>query len=180
MRFAFLAFTALLATTGCKTDKRPPWHHPSLNIADIDTLTLVFASYYLDGGTTEIYAITDTGRRCSIRLNQHMLLGEYELGTVDSPGRLCFNDQLIAVRSPAEKQLIELLRSARLKPIAVDDLRRLYEADIVTFSNLDAVPSLDDADELRRYQNAIVEYVSTDGYLDAAKSGIPYKPGADG
>ena len=170
----------MLSVLGCSEDRRAPWHHPSLNLTDVESLNLIASAYYLDGGSTEIYAITDSGKRCSIRLNQHSLLGDYELGNPDSPGRLCFNERLIAVRSANEKHLVQLLQSASLMPLEIDDLRLIHDLDNVSSSDLDNMTMLNDKGEIQRHRDSIVDYVGTDRYVEAARSGIPYIPATDG
>ncbi len=180
MRFAGLILASSLFALGCSDNHRSPWHHPTLNLNDVEAITLIASAYYLDGGTTEIYAITDSGKRCSIRLNQHSLLGDYELDKPDSPGRLCFNNRLIAVRSTSEQHVLELLQSAILKPIAIDDLRRIHELDNVSPSELSNLTRLVESGELERHRDSIVDFVETDRYVEAARSGIPYSPATDG
>ena len=180
MRPTCLMLASLLAIIGCSEHRRSPWHHQSVNLTDVEALTLVTSAYYLDGGTTEIYAITESGKRCFIRLNQHSLLGDYELDNPDSPGRLCFNERLITVRSSGERPLLELLQSARLMPITIDDLQMIHGLDSVSASDLDKLSVLNDKGELKRYRDAIVNYVKTDQYVEVAQLGIPYVPATDG
>lgn len=172
MRLTFLLATALLVIVGCTAKEPPPWHHSSLDLTDVEALTLVVGAYYLDGGTTVIYAITDSGMRCSIRLNQHLLPGEYELGTLESPGRLCFNEKLIDVRSSDEQHLIALLESAIVTPLQIDNLRRLRDLDTVSPSDFDNLGNADYMDEIQRLRKSVIEYVGTDQYVAVAENGM--------
>lgn len=170
----FVGFT--LCFVGCSdspSETSDPWHHEALDIADVRSLSLVAGAYHQDGGTIEIYGVSGSGHRCVVRLNQIKLTGEYVLNVPDSPGRLCFNERLIRVRSTDEVQLIELLQAAEVTPLRLNDVRKIQELSRVTQADLEGLSVKDDRGEVDRLRNSIVDCVNSERYIDIAENGIP-------
>jgi hypothetical protein len=77
------------------------------------SLTLHDSAYMLDGGTTCLMCTDEAGRQRTITLAQSMFpepnpLSEY------IPGRLYLDDDLVAVRSAEEQDILAALRSAKI------------------------------------------------------------------
>ncbi|MEM7316609.1 MAG: hypothetical protein AAF497_26045, partial [Planctomycetota bacterium] len=73
-------------------------------------ITLTDWGYALDGGSITLEAVTETGERCSIRLNQRVF------DSYENPGRLLFDNELVEVRSSEEQRIVELLAAAEITP----------------------------------------------------------------
>jgi len=135
-------------------------------------ITIVDSSFFLDGGTVALHAITDDGLKCSIQLNQRVFSDFYA-----DPGRLFFNGERIDVRSDKESQIVRLLKTASIEsvikepppnsspPISKnalilgDDIRQFFESS--PQSNLE------------RFRNQIVEFIESDEYVRIATCGLP-------
>lgn len=168
---AILLCSAFIA--GCATSESKSWYAQSLALEDINSLRLIFWSYALDGGTTTLYAVTDKGHRCIIRLNQHAIFDDYSPSENDAPGRLLFNDSLIDVRSDSEGKLIDLLKGATLKLISGDDLRGLSDNATTIVPVLDGMTIADEKNTLKMCRDEIVEFVLSDAYIKIAQHGLP-------
>ena len=163
---AFAVFLTLV--TGC-TREPDVWYTESLVLTDVQTLTVFDGCYTLDGGTTTLFALTETGDRCVIRLNQHAM------GGYDNPGRLFFNAAMIDVRSPRENLVLDLLRSATIE---LDDKYEsesntpTRDADIVLGDDISLVLSQTPLENLQSFRNQILSYVESDLYVQIANNGL--------
>ena len=162
-----------IATVGCtpETERRDPWFSQMLTLEDTGAITIVTdGGFITDGGTMELYAVTESGRRCSIRLNQHTFFEGYRLDSTDAPGRLCFNDRLIDVRSADEHKLIQLLKNANFHAVGIEGMRQLIDHEIVEPAHLHALASDSVGLDMHYFRDSIVEYVESDRYVETARS----------
>ena len=172
--------TCVPLIVGCSTDAPNSRPAQSVDLNEVDSITLVAWELTLDGGTSTLGAVTDDGYLCSIRLNQHVLAGEFPLDAAVSPGRLFFEDSLIEVRSLQEKRLIDLLQSATIALVELEDPRRLAQTVPVDFDTIKALAvedvtlAVEDDDNLLdRSRDEIVAFVLSDEYVDIARNGLP-------
>ena len=161
-----------VAIIGCATNVSVPWHSQSIAFEDIDSMTLVCWSFTLDGGTTTLYAVTDDGHRCEIRLNQHALAGDYPLNEGHAPGRLLFNDSPVGVRSEQEARLLDLLNDSAFALIKPEDLRALIKSAAVDPAMLNRMAIEDEKHRLATFRNEMVAFVLSDAYVDIASHGL--------
>jgi hypothetical protein len=76
-------------------------------------LTFHNCAYALDGGTTVLYAADERGAEHYVTLGQHAYVEPVsDCGRI--PGRLHFDGQAIAVRSPVESDLLARLKAAEV------------------------------------------------------------------
>lgn len=164
----------MIGILGCSpnAEKQDRWISRSLTLNRIDSITVVAAALVQDGGTVEIYAITEGGKRCLIRQNQHAFCGDYPLNTINSPGRLIFNDQLIDVRSDNERKVLELLRDARFFPVEVEALGALVSTKPITGEQLHRLTSDRPDSSSTKIRDDLVQFVESERYLDVATSGL--------
>ena len=132
-------------------------------LADLPTsITLVESNYWLDGGSTTLHAVSESGTEHLIHLNQRRMPGS------KNPGRLLFDYTLIPVRSDAETRIIELLRSAKVdadegapptqpKNRLGDDIKNVLENS--------------PAANIEEFRREIIEYLQSDEYLEIARTG---------
>ncbi|TWT79652.1 hypothetical protein CA13_10580 [Planctomycetes bacterium CA13] len=167
---------SLVSTFGCSTDteQSTPWISQAIALRNIDAITIVEDGGLIqDGGTVELYGVTKSGHRCFIRLNQHALYGDYLLATAESPGRLCFNNQLIDVRSADEEELLRLLKNAEVKSVGLDGLRQLIKTKSNTTDQIRSLSYGSRDEYLQDRVDSIVDYVESERYVDVARNGFP-------
>ncbi len=107
-------------------------------------LTLYNVRFVFDGGTRHLYATDERGAEHRITLVQRM---QQISDPRELPGRLYFDDDLVAVRSDLESDLLRLLKTAELSPCA------------------NAPP---DSEILRGAVNALISFVESDAYVSLA------------
>ena len=157
--FIIVVFCAI-ATVGCtpEAERRDPWFSQTLTLEDTSAITIVTdGGFITDGGTMELYAVTESRRRCSIRLNQHTFFEGYRLDSADAPGRLCFNDRLIDVRSADEHKLIQLLKDAKFLAVGIEGMQQLIDHDIVMPAHLHALVSDSVGLDMHYFRDSIVD-----------------------
>ena len=133
-------------------------------------ITVIDASYLLDGGTMTLYALTDSGLKCQIRLNQRAF------DSYPDPGRLYFNDQLIDIRSDDESTILELLKTASI--ISKDRLsspseNRISKKALILGDDIKEVLENSPEDNLRKFRDNIITFVESDEYVHIAEHGPP-------
>src|SRR4051812_33266881 len=69
------------------------------------SIRLIRSSYFTDGGTTVLHAVTKTGGACRFCLTQRFF--EPPLA-----GRLPINEQVVNVRSKEDRRILNLLQNA--------------------------------------------------------------------
>ena len=127
-------------------------------------LTINDALYAMDGGTTVLCATDECGVKRSVLLGQHRFP---DARTLVPAGRLCFDGDLVPIRSEFESAVLDLLRDAdighytspqagsgKLSPNAIilgDDIRQALESS--------------PEENLRRYCESIVRFVESDDFL---------------
>ena len=159
----------VVIVAGCGPNKRGHWVPHFIAIDDINSLTLLYGSIVLDGGTVTLLAVTDGGYLCTIDLNQHTIPSDGSRNPEPFPGRLLFNNSPIDVRSRDEQLLIGLLQKAEVLYVDVEGLRELSQAETVNLDQLEAIKADDDNDHLDRLRNQIVTFVLSDAYVNIAK-----------
>ncbi len=176
IRISIIAVVCAIATVGCtpEAERRDPWLSQVLTLEDTSAITIVIDGGFIqDGGTIELYAVTKSGRRCSIRLNQHTFFEGYRLNAADSPGRLCFNDRLIGVRSADEQKVLGLLGKAEFVAVGIKGMRQLIDLEIIETAHLQSLASDSSNSDMRYFRDSIVDYVESDQYVALANNGIP-------
>ena len=136
-RSILLLLLALVAISGCNSNHL---------VDETESIHIVEAHYWSDGGTTTFLVTTKSGTECSIRLNQ------YVFNTYGHPGRLFFNKELVDVRSEHEAKIIELLSNATFGP---------------------DYPDASPQQSMEHYRDKVVEYLESDEYVEIATNGLP-------
>ena len=133
-------------------------------------LTLVESSFWLDGGSITLHAVTDSGEKCRVHLCQRSL-------AATGAGWLYFNEERVEVRSDEETKIVELLRAAPIElkreerpsssepPISKNAM--ILSEDIKEF--FESTPE----QNLRKFRDEIVRFVESDEYVVIAKNGLP-------
>ncbi|WP_146602912.1 hypothetical protein [Novipirellula aureliae] len=176
MTLSRVLLACVLTTLGCASKTRRPWDSRPVTLSDIDSITLVLGAIAQDGGSRELVGVTNTGQMCLIALNQHSFLGNYPLHEIESPGRLCFNERLVGVRSKDERLIMDLLRSADFLPVTDEGIRQLVNMDTIAHTDLETFASDSDGQFLRAIRDHILAYVETEKYIEVAKNGLPLHP----
>ena len=132
------------------------------------TLTTCDSKYFLDGGTTILEAIDNTGCERSLMLVQHRFPTPSD-GLELLPGRLYFSGELIEMRSEEESQLLHLLRTAEFQVKAPKDTSGTtieIASDAIVFGDdIKDVLTRSPVDNLRALAEKIVQYVESEAYL---------------
>lgn len=134
----------------------------------IEAVTVVSSAYTLDGGTTTLFLVTESGQKCIVRLNQH------QFPHTQDPGRLFFNDEIVDVRSPEEAKIIALLQAAEFDSVAHGSVTH---SEDISGRNAAVVSEMDvtEGDEtFRRLRDSIVRFLLSDEYVAMAKRGSVY------
>ncbi|MCA8992888.1 MAG: hypothetical protein KDA88_12945 [Planctomycetaceae bacterium] len=134
------------------------------------SITLTEAEFWFDGGTISLHAVTETGDECRIRLNQRMF------DTYANPGRLCFNDRPVDIRSKAESEIVDLLKLASVVPREAPQKltdERISPNAIILGDDIKDVVNSSPGENLLRHRDRIVAYVESDEYVQIAKNGVP-------
>lgn len=159
---SFLLF--VLVFVGCHTPKQLS----RVPLEDVRAIVILYSLITSDGGTIEIVAKTDPEGSCVVRLNQTMFSDGYPLGETDSPGRLCFNGNLIDVRSDEETHLITLMLAADFSPLEFDEAVWKFVPDTTDPAG--------HIEELKQLRDRIVNYVNSEAYVEVAENGVPGDP----
>jgi hypothetical protein len=133
-------------------------------------ITLVESSFWLDGGSVTLHALTEAGEPCRVHLSQRCFPDS-------GAGRLFFNEELVDVRSDNESRIIALLREAsiqlkREQPAPSNELPISKNAMILSDDIKEVLESTPEQN-LRRFRDDIVRFVESDAYVDIAKNGLP-------
>ena len=134
------------------------------------SLILTDCSYGLDGGSINIEAQDQSGRTHQISLPQHRIPENFKPTQI--PARLHLNGTPVALRSVAESQLLDALRTASVESVETDSQpgisasRLVLSRDIETY--LEAVDESPDA-AIRLLVQRVVDFVVSDEYLTIAK-----------
>jgi hypothetical protein len=120
---------------------------------------------YLDGGTIHLKALTESNRRFSIHLNQHMFPG------TSKPGRLLCNGKLVDIRSERESYLLCLLENAeiQIEELPRPDADPNYIGPPIESIESEQQSRIDWLDELR---NSIIDFVRSERYIEVSKHGV--------
>ena len=127
-------------------------------------ITLVESNYWLDGGSTTLHAVSESGRKHQIHLTQRLLPES------TNPGRLYFDHKLIAVRSNEETVIIELLRNANVDA-ATESPAPPKRKQLILSEDIKAVMENSPADNIESFREQIIKYLLSDDYLEMARMG---------
>ena len=132
------------------------------------SITITDSAYWLDGGTTTLLGRTNAGEDFSIQLNQRVF-DDYR-----HPGRLMFNGQLVDVRSDAESQILDLLKSATIEIVEHEATseNRICKNPIILGDDIKQVMDNSPEENLRQFRDEITAYVESDEYVAIATKGI--------
>lgn len=134
------------------------------------TLILYTGAYALDGGTTILYARDEAGKEHSVRLVQHAF--PHPDAPLDRiPGRLYFNNELIAVRSGLEARLLEVLFNAAARvqdnpESATGD--RISPNTLILGDDIKRVVQGSPEQNLRAMLQSVIDYVASEAYVTFA------------
>ena len=128
------------------------------------------SAYFLDGGTTQLFFIDEQNKEHLVLLRQHAFVSYRKSCPEDLPGRLYFNENLIEIRSPEEKSLLTLLKSADLQ----------YKREVGSSSERNPFPSNVNSDDIKEILNQspeenlrslrnVIEFVESDEYISFAE-----------
>jgi hypothetical protein len=137
-------------------------------------LTLRNSAYALDGGTTRLTATDEGGNEHTILLIQHAF-PQRSPSTKWIPGRLYYDGELIALRSPDELAIVNLLRSADAVPTDVvptpppaDQARQRIQPSksmMILGEDIQQVLSRTPDENLRAMLAAVIERVTSHAYV---------------
>ena len=111
----------------------------------------------------------DSGDEYSVILNQHAYIPEPKYFDTGVPGRLYFDDNLIEIRSPQEKNLLKLLKSAELRSAPKDDLSNEQielSPNIHVFGDdIKRIFNQSPEENLHSMLNNVINFVESDEYV---------------
>lgn len=136
-----------------------------------EELVVEEGAYASDGGSTYLRVRDGQGTRHDIMLWQHMFTDAPDPGRL--PGRLYFDDTLLAVRSDQERRLIQALRVARLDaPQTADRPARERGPGMVVGKDLqdyNAKIAEGPAAALAHLVQGVVDWVESEAYVELAR-----------
>ncbi|MCM2372194.1 hypothetical protein [Aporhodopirellula aestuarii] len=166
MRYLTLPIIVAISLVGCG-QKAQSWESELFSLENANKITLVYSSILLDGGTTTLYAIADSGQRCSVRLNQHVI------ETSADPARLFFNDELVEVRSEEERRILDLLKEADIHPLTPESVRQILASPAGSKVELEMF-AVDASDTIiAQLRDSVVTFVESDEYASVALNDLP-------
>lgn len=135
-----------------------------------ESITIVDASFMLDGGTTTLHAVSASGEEVRVRLNQRVF------DSYGDPGRLYFNGELVEVRSDEEAAIVHLLRNATITskddpPTSPENT--ISKNSIILGDDIRKVIENSPDQNLLDFRDAIVSFVESEEYVQIAKHGLP-------
>jgi hypothetical protein len=134
-------------------------------------LTIYTGAFATDGGTTLLSATDEVGKDHQVLLVQHAFARQ-NAPPQAIPGRLYFDGELVAVRSPFEDKLIELLRNANLQEMESPESRpqaRISPKALIVGDDIKRVVQGSPEQNLRAMLRGIIDYVCSDAYASFAK-----------
>jgi len=133
-------------------------------------ITLVESSFWLDGGSVTLHAVTESGEKCRVHLCQRCFPGS-------DAGRLYFNGERVEVRSDDERGIVALLRAAPIvlkrEPRAPSSEPPISKNAMILSEDIKEVLESTPEQNLRRFRDDIVRFLESDEYVDIAKNGLP-------
>lgn len=135
-----------------------------------ECITLIESEYWLDGGSTTLFAVSESGSRHLIHLTQRTIPGSA------NPGRLMFDQKLIAVRSDEESRIVELLRAATIDAADVPPPPQ-PENRLILGDDIKDVMTSSPTANIEKFRSEFIDYLESDEYLEIAKNGLPRNAG---